>query len=578
MFLLFRNLCVYLSLFFCVNFSVLGQGVAVPKSPPRKAPAIKIDRPLPKVSFDNIADKAGLSFQHISGNENNMNYILETIGSGVALFDYNNDGWTDIFLVNGYTFEGFPKGKEPVSHLFRNNKNGTFTDVTTEANLTKSGWGMGVCVGDYDNDGNDDLFVTYYGQNVLYKNSGKGYFTDVTKQSGFVHQSDRWGGGASFLDYDNDGDLDLFVANYLVFDKAKVPAKGSSTFCMWKAVPVVCGPRGLPGGKNLLYRNNGNGVFTDVSEVSGIAIPDGRYPFTPVISDFDNDGYVDIYVACDSTPSILYHNEGNGTFSDIGILSGAALNEDGMEQAGMGISAGDFDNDGLMDLVKTNFSDDTSSLYKNNGKGLFSDVTFQSGLGVNTRFLGWGTGFFDFDNDGWKDIYIVNGHVYPEVEGKTNDRYKQEPILYWNLRNGKFADISAYAGPAFIQRWVSRGAAIADLDNDGSLDIVINNMNDKPALLKNTGEKKPWVIVKLKGGASNRDGIGARVTIYAGNLKLTDEVRSGGSFMSHNDMRLHFGLGESITIDKIEVKWPNGKTQTFLNIKANQILTLAEGN
>ena len=552
------------------------QGVAVPKHPRRQEQNTKIDIPLPKVQFDDVASKAGLTARHVTGQELEKRYILETVGSGVALFDYNNDGWLDIFLVNGTTLEGFPKGREPSNHLYRNNKDGTFTDVTEQANLTRSGWGQGVCVGDYDNDGYDDLFVTYFGQNALYRNTGQGRFIDVTQSAGLTNKSARWGTGCSFVDYDKDGRLDLFAANYVDFNLEKTPAKGSGQYCTWKGIPVMCGPRGLPAGKNLLYRNNGNGTFTDVSAKSGIAAPSGHYSFTSIVSDFDNDGWPDIYVACDSTPNILYHNEGNGTFTDIGLLSGSALNEDGQEQAGMGVSAADYDLDGFIDLVKTNFSDDTSTLYRNNKDGTFTDVSFQAGLGLNTRFLGWGVGFFDFDQDGYKDIFMVNGHVYPEADGKTDDRYKQERLLYWNLRNGKFLDISAHAGPGIKTSWASRGAAVGDLDNDGSLEIVINNMNDRPSLLKNSGEKKNWVLIKLAGKESNRDGIGARVTVVTGHLKQTDEVRSGGSFISQNDLRLHFGIGDATKIDRVDVGWPSGRAESFENLKANQVLVLQE--
>jgi hypothetical protein len=380
------------------------------------------------------------------------------------------------------------------------------------------------------------------------------------------------------LDYDKDGDLDLFVANYVAFDLKTTPAKGSSQYCLWKGTPVMCGPRGLPAGTNLLYQNNGNGTFSDVSEKSGIAKPRGRYAFTPIVSDYDNDGWPDIYVACDSTPNILYHNEGNGTFTDIGFISGSALNEDGQEQAGMGVSAADYDHDGFFDLVKTNFADDTPTLYHNNRDGTFDDVTYASRLGVNTRFLGWGTGFVDFDHDGWKDIFMVNGHVYPEVETLSdNSPYKQERLLFWNLRNGTFLELSAKAGPGIVDRRASRGAAVGDLDNDGSLEIVIANMNDTPSVLKNFGERKNWILIKTVGKQSNRNGIGARVTVVAGGLKQTDEVRSGGSYVSHNDLRLHFGIGAAIKVERAEVLWPSGRKEVFENLKANQTVVLEEG-
>ena len=561
-----------------ISIEVFSQGVAVPKRPAKPQPDIKLNASPPKVQFQDIAAKAGLTARHVTGAPSEKKYIIETTGSGVALFDYDNDGWLDIFLVNGTTLEGFPKGREPINHLYRNNKNGTFTDVTEKANLARGGWGQGACVGDFDNDGYDDLFVTYWGQNALYRNNRNGSFTDVTERAGLLHKIVRWSTGCSFLDYDKDGDLDLFVANYVDFDISKTPAKGSNQYCLWKGIPVMCGPRGLPAGVNLLYHNNGDGTFTDVSEKSGIAKPTGRYAFTSLVSDYDNDGWPDIYVACDSTPNIFFHNEGDGTFTDVGLISGTAVNEDGQEQAGMGVSTADYDLDGFFDLVKTNFADDTPTLYRNNGDGAFSDMTYPSRLGVNTRFLGWGTGFFDFDHDGWKDIYMVNGHVYPEVEAhNANSPYKQERLLFWNLRNGAFLDISSQAGAGITDRRSSRGSAAGDLDNDGSLEIVVNNMNDTPSLLKNYGEKKNWILIKTVGKKSNRSGIGARVTVVTGKLKQMNEARSGDSYVSQNDLRLHFGIGDAARVERVEILWPSGRKEAFENLKANQIVTLEEG-
>jgi enediyne biosynthesis protein E4 len=561
-----------------ISIEVFSQGVAVPKRPAKPQPDIKLNASPPKVQFQDIAAKAGLTARHVTGAPSEKKYIIETTGSGVALFDYDNDGWLDIFLVNGTTLEGFPKGREPINHLYRNNKNGTFTDVTEKANLARGGWGQGACVGDFDNDGYDDLFVTYWGQNALYRNNRNGSFTDVTERAGLLHKTVRWSTGCSFLDYDKDGDLDLFVANYVDLDISKTPAKGSNQYCLWKGIPVMCGPRGLPAGTPLLYQNNGDGTFTDVSEKSGVAKPTGRYAFTSLVSDYDNDGWPDVYVACDSTPNIFFHNEGDGTFTDVGLISGTAVNEDGQEQAGMGVSTADYDLDGFFDLVKTNFADDTPTLYRNNGDGAFSDMTYPSRLGVNTRFLGWGTGFFDFDHDGWKDIYMVNGHVYPEVEAhNANSPYKQERLLFWNLRNGTFLDISSQAGAGITDRLSSRGSAAGDLDNDGSLEIVVNNMNDTPSLLKNYGEKKNWIMIKTVGKKSNRSGIGARVTVVTGKLKQMNEARSGDSYVSQNDPRLHFGIGDAARVERVEILWPSGRKEAFENLKANQIVTLEEG-
>ncbi|MFN0112885.1 MAG: CRTAC1 family protein [Blastocatellia bacterium] len=573
---------VLLLLWLAAAQMALAQGVAVPNRPNRPQPKVKLNVPLPKINFQDIAAKAGLSAPNVSGPERDKQYIIETIGSGIALFDYDNDGWLDVFIVNGATLAPPPKGQEPTSHLYRNNRDGTFADATQQAGLARTGWGQGVCAGDYDNDGDTDLFVTYWGQNALWRNNlkerGDGTFTDVAVTVGLKQTTTRWGTGCSFLDYDKDGDLDLFVANYIDLDLAKTPARGSNNYCSWKGLPVVCGPRGLPAGTNALYRNDGKGNFTDVSETSGIAKVKGRYGFTSLVSDYDNDGWPDIYLACDSTPNILFHNEGNGRFTDIGLLSGTAVNEDGQEQAGMGVAAGDYDRDGLIDMVKTNFADDTPTLYRNDGKNLFTDVTYPARLGVNTRFLGWGAGFLDFDNDGWKDIFMVNGHVYPEVDSlNSNSPFKQERVLFWNLRDKTFYDVSESAGAGVMDRRASRGAAFGDLDNDGSIEVVVNNINDVPSLLKNSGERQNWTLLQLVGTKSNRSGIGARVTITADGAKQMDEVRSGGSFLSQNDLRLHFGLGKATLIERVDVVWPNGRREFFARLKANRVIMLEEG-
>jgi len=489
------------------------------------------------ISFLNVARESGLNAKTIFGGEHKNKYLLETTGCGVAFYDYDNDGWLDIFLVNGTRLEGFPAGSEPTSHLFRNNRDGSFTDVTLKAGVAHSGWGQGCCVGDYDNDGWDDLFITYFGKNVLYHNNGDGTFTDVSQKAGVAGNGKRWNTGCAFVDYDRDGKLDLFVANYIEMDLATAPVPESGP-CLYKSVMVACGPPGLQGGKNILYHNNGDGTFSDVSESAGILGASGTYGLGVLTADFDNDGWPDIYVADDSAASALYQNKKNGKFQDIAIEAGCALSPDGKPQAGMGVSAADYDMDGNLDIVKTNFAGDTPSLYHNQGGANFEDTTFTAGLGAHTQFLGWGCGFFDMDNDGWPDILICNGHVYPEVEQlKTEAGYAQRKLLYQNLRNGHFADVSFQAGPGISEPSPSRGAAFGDFDNDGDIDIVVNTVNDYPQLLRCDSKlANNWIKVRTIGTKSNRSGIGARLTCVTqvpGESKphrQIDEVRSGGGY------------------------------------------------
>lgn len=536
------------------------------------------------ISFLNVARESGLNAKTIFGGEHKNKYLLETTGCGVAFYDYDNDGWLDIFLVNGTRLEGFPAGSEPTSHLFRNNRDGTFTDVTLKAGVAHSGWGQGCCVGDYDNDGWDDLFVTYFGKNVLYHNNGDGTFTDVSQKAGVAGNGKRWNTGCAFVDYDRDGKLDLFVANYIDMDLATAPVPESGP-CLYKSVMVACGPPGLQGGKNILYHNNGDGTFTDVSDATGILGASGTYGLGVLTADFDNDGWPDIYVADDSTASALYQNKKNGKFQDIAIEAGCALSPDGKPQAGMGVSAADYDMDGNLDIVKTNFAGDTPSLYHNQGGANFEDTTFTAGLGAHTQFLGWGCGFFDMDNDGWPDILICNGHVYPEVEQlKTEAGYAQRKLLYQNLRNGHFADVSFQAGPGISEPSPSRGAAFGDFDNDGDIDIVVNTVNDYPQLLRCDSKlAHNWIKVRTVGTKSNRSGIGARLTCVSqapGESKphrQIDEVRSGGGYFSQNDLRVHFGLGKAEKVDLLEIRWPSGQIDTLKDIKANQVIYVKEG-
>jgi len=531
-----------------------------------------------------VGRSAGLNAKTIYGGEHKNKYLLETTGCGVAFYDYDNDGWLDIFLVNGWRLEGFPSGEEPTSHLFKNNRDGTFTDVTAKAGLVHHGWGQGVCIGDYDNDGHDDLFVSYFGKNVLYHNNGDGTFTDVTDKAGVGGNGKRWNTGCAFVDYDRDGKLDLFVANYIDLDLATAPVPESGP-CLYKGVMVACGPPGLKGGKNILFHNNGDGTFSDVSETSGILSANGTYGLGVLTGDFDNDGWPDIYVANDSAPSALYHNKKDGKFEDIAIESGCALSPDGKPQAGMGVSTADYDLDGNFDIVKTNFAGDTPSLYHNVGAGNFEDTTFTAGLGAHTQYLGWGCGFFDFENDGWADILICNGHVYPEVEQlKTEAGYAQHKLLYRNLRNGRFEEVTEMAGPGITAAVAARGCAFGDFDNDGDIDIVVNTVNGLPQLLRcDSSSGNNWIKVKLIGTKSNRSGIGARVSctaIFPGESKphrQIDEVRSGGGYFSQSDLRVHFGLGKAQKVDLLEIRWPSGQVETVKDLAVNRLVTIKEG-
>jgi enediyne biosynthesis protein E4 len=532
----------------------------------------------PIATFVDIAEKAGLTTPNIFGGVDTKKYIIETTGNGVALFDYDNDGWLDIFLVNGTRLEGFPAGRGPTNRLYRNNHDGTFTDVTVKAGLSGTGWGQGVCVGDYDNDGWEDLYVTYYGKNRLYHNN-RGVFTEVAEKTGVAGSGKAWGTGCAFVDYDRDGHLDLVVANYVDFDLSTAPAPGERPTCMWKGVPVMCGPRGLSGSKNILFHGRGDGTFEDVTTKAHIDRTDGHYAFSVSTFDFDEDGWTDIYVACDSTPSILYRNNHDGTFTDVAVTSGAAFNEDGREQAGMGSTIADFNGDGHLDIFKTNFSDDTSTLYKNNADGSFTDTTTAAGLGLYTQYLGWGTMFLDIDNDGWPDLLLVNGHVYPEVDSQhLGSNYKEPRILFHNNGNGTFSDISATAGTSITIPASSRGLAVGDFWNDGRISAVISNMNAMPSLLVNeVRNENHWIAIHTIGTKSNRDGIGARILVKTSARVFVDEVRSGSSYISNSDMRVHFGLGKTDKIESIEIRWPTGATERFSSARIDQVVTLTEG-
>jgi hypothetical protein len=529
------------------------------------------------LTFTDISAAAGLTTPTIFGSPHQNRYLLETTGCGIAFFDFDNDGWLDIFVVNGSRLEGFGGAPPPANHLYKNNRDGTFTDITEKSGLARSGWGQGCCIGDYDNDGFDDLFVTYWGQNVLYHNNGDGTFTDVTAKAGLVQPRRRWNTGCAFLDYNRDGHLDLFVANYIAFDPKTAPTPESGP-CLYKGLQVACGPPGLTGGTNILYRNNGDGTFTDVSREAGILDVDATYSLGVLVLDFDNDGWPDIYVANDSNPSLLYHNRHNGTFKDVAMEAGCSLSADGKPQAGMGVTAIDYDGDGWLDIFKTNFAGDTSSLYRNDGNGTFDDDTFTAGIGLNTRFLGWGCGFVDLDNDSWADIFVTNGHVYPEVEKLSSEAgYRQRKILYRNLGNGHFFDASHTAGRDVLIPHAGRGCAFGDFDNDGDVDVVVNNVNECPTLLRcDLAGPNNWIRFKLIGTKSNRSAIGARVRVLSGTRAQIDEVRSGGSYLSQSDLRLHFGLGSAVKADSVEVHWPSGLSETFRDLPARHLFVITE--
>jgi hypothetical protein len=549
-----------------------GMGGHTVKPTPRGAPS---GRPF-NAHFVDVAANAGLRAPVIYGGEEAKKYIIESTGCGCAFIDYDNDGWMDLFILSGTRLGGAPEGT--TNRLYKNNRDGTFTDVTEKAGLHSLGWACGVCIGDYSNDGFDDIFCTTYGQNILYRNNGDGTFTDVTKAAGLWSDHARYGAGCAFLDYNRDGHLDLFVSNYVgfTFESAGVP--GENPYCRWKEIPVECGPRGLKTGKHSLYRNNGNGTFTDVSEAARINQAPATYGMTVVAADLDEDGWQDIYVASDSTPSLLFMNNRDGTFREEGVLRGVGLSEDGMEQAGMGVGVGDYDLDGHLDLFKTHFLDDTNILYHNDGKGNFDDVTRASRIGVETRYICWGAGIVDLDNDGLPDLFMVTGHVYPEVE-RTLPQYpnKTPRAVFRNLGDGIFEELIEEAGPGVAAPHCSRGCAFGDFDNDGDIDILIINLNEPPSLLRNDLRGTAnWIKVKLEGAKSNRSAIGARVLVHYGNKTQAQAVLSQSSFFSCNDPRLHFGLGPCTTAD-IDVYWPSGLHEAFKGISVNRLVTFKEG-
>jgi enediyne biosynthesis protein E4 len=527
--------------------------------------------------FTNVAAAAGLRAPIVYGDEGKADYILESMGCGVAFLDYDNDGWQDVVVLTGCRRTG-PTPAEATIKLYHNNRDGTFRDVTARSGLGRSVWAAGITIGDYDNDGFDDLFITCWGQNILFHNQGDGTFKDVTKEAGLLHEGARYGTGCTWIDYDRDGRLDLFVAHYLVFDPGKIPIRGKDPMCVRNGVPVFCGPNGVPQERHRLYHNNGDGTFTDVSERAGILGVKPNYALTATSADFDGDGWPDIYVACDTSPSLLFRNNRDGTFTERGLEAGLALNEDGREQGGMGLGIGDFDNDGHLDIFKTHFSADTHALYKNNGKGTFRDVTMRAGLAVETRFVGWGAAIQDFDNDGLPDIFFTTGMVYPEVESHEPDSpFKTPNVVFRNLGNGKFEELLDQAGPAMKEVHSSRGAAFGDFDNDGDIDVLIMNINEPPSLLRNdVSGTDHWLKVLLEGVESNRSAIGATVVVTYGERRQAQAVLAQSSYLSVNDRRLHFGLGPE-TKANVEIRWPNGHQEKIEEVAADQLVIVREG-
>jgi hypothetical protein len=530
------------------------------------------------VAFVDVTKAAGINFSSFSSPD--KKYIVESMGGGVALFDFDGDGRLDIYLVNSYTVDAaLAKRPRPPAALYRNLGNGAFEEVAAKAGVADPGWAMGVAVADYDNDGFDDLYVTCFGPNRLYHNRGNGTFEDVTEKAGVGDP--RFSTGAAWGDYNRDGYLDLFVSNYVDFKLEDLPQFGKGKLCQYRGVPVQCGPRGLPGSGDTLYRNNGDGTFTDVSKAAKVDDPSGYYGLGVMWTDFDDDGWLDILVANDATPNYAYRNNHDGTFTDMGFTLGFAVNENGIEQGSMGISIGDYDRDGRLDVVVTNFSDDYNTIYHKNADGTFTDVSRMTKTAeASIPYVGWGTKFFDYDNDGWLDLFVVNGHVYPQIEGAyPGGMYRQRKLVYRNLRDGTFTEVAQALGAALMEPRASRGAAFGDYDDDGDVDVIVNDLDGPPMLLRNDGGSRAghWISLKLVGTRSNRNAVGAKVWLKAGGLTQVDEVRSGDSYLSHSDWRLHFGLGSTTQVAEVIIRWPNGTTEKLTNLPIDKVVTVVEG-
>ncbi len=530
----------------------------------------------PAVRFIDIADAAGITFKHVSAPD--KKYVVESMSGGVALFDYDGDGCLDIYFTNAPTVESSSDPKSARSALYQGHCDGTFTDVTERSGLAYPGWAMGALAADFDGDGRPDLYLTCLGHNHLYHNNGDGTFTDITAKAGV--DDERWSMGAALADYDNDGAPDLFVSNYVDFKLNDLPKFGQGVFCMFLGMPVQCGPRGLPGAGDSLFHNNGDGTFTNVTQKAGVSDPDGRYGLSALWTDVDGDGWQDLYVANDAGPNFLYHNKHDGTFEEIAYLAGCAVGEDGMEQGSMGVAAGDYLHTGRLALFVTNFADQYEALYRHDGALQFADVSFASGIArLMGPWVSWGTAFFDYDNDGWLDLLVVNGHVYPQMDNvQTRSKYMQRMLLFHNNGNGTFSEVAAESGETLMIPRSSRGAAFGDIDNDGNIDVVVENMDGKPTILYNQGGTgNHWITIKAAGIGKNPDALGARVKVVSGDLTQWDEVRAGGSYISTSDLRLHYGLGRRERVDLIEVHWPDGKVETVKDVPADNFLTIQYG-
>jgi enediyne biosynthesis protein E4 len=523
----------------------------------------------PPFRFTDVAKESGLTLLNISGTKSNS-YLIDSTGNGAAFLDYDRDGNTDVLIVNGSSLSRFRSGGDQMVALYRNDGHGHFADVTARSGLTRRGWGMGTCIADYDNDGFPDIYVTALGPNVLWHNTGHGTFTE-TRQAGHA----GWSTGCAFGDYDRDGYVDLYVANYLTPEWEQI-APGGERACRFMNIAIACGPKPLKGEPDVLYHNTGKGTFVEVTKSAGVSIPGGHYGFGVLFTDLDDDGWPDIYVASDSVPSLFFRNLRNGTFSEEALRAGIAVSGDGREQAGMGIDVGDYDGDGRLDLIKTHFSQDYTTLYRNLGGGLFADVSVRAGMRLGPQ-LGWGVGFVDLDNDGRLDVFVSNGHIYPDIDATGTSSYLQKKQLYWNAGAGRFREVSREVGGSLLEPKSSRGTAFGDYDNDGDVDVLVVNMDDRPALFRNDTMGGRWITVRLEGTESNRDAIGARVTLEAAGSRQIAEIRSGGSYLSQNDLRAHFGLGDARQVDRLVIRWPNGRTETATGLAANRFYFAREG-